>query len=165
MDEEVVPAIWLRRAGALALDTVLILAVGSIVLAVAGDRPYWHELHAQRLSGGERATRDSVAIVLAWLYSATALWRFDGRTLGKHLLGIRVTRRDGTPVSYPRAILREVVLKTGIFDVLALALHLGGVALLLSAIDYLAPLWPSNGENLAIHDLLAGTRVVLQRRP
>jgi uncharacterized RDD family membrane protein YckC len=155
-------ATWPRRAAAALIDSVVILLVGAVVLAIVGYRPYWHQLHARALSGGERAVRDGIPIVLSWLYMATAVWRLNGRTVGKQLLGIRVCRRDGNEVSYLQAIFRETVLKLAIFDLLTLAVGLGGVALLVSLIDDLAPLWPANRENLAIHDLIAGTRVVFQ---
>jgi uncharacterized membrane protein SpoIIM required for sporulation/uncharacterized RDD family membrane protein YckC len=134
------------RAAAAVIDSAII-AGGylflSIVLATAGGA-WWPELE-----------RWSVALILLlgglgfFLYYAIfeALW--DGRTPGKHLLGIRVVQDTGRPVTANAATVRN----------------------LLRIVDFLVPLGPLPGallvflhpSNTRLGDLAAGTIVVRDR--
>jgi uncharacterized RDD family membrane protein YckC len=73
--------------------------------------------------------------------------RGNGQTLGKELLGIRVTRLDGAPVRLGTALLRELLGK--------LVLGITGVWIL---VDNLWPL--ADARNQALHDKLASTVVL-----
>jgi uncharacterized RDD family membrane protein YckC len=77
----------------------------------------------------------------------------NGQTLGKQLLGLRVERFDGAPISMSTAVLREVVWRN-------LIIGFGGVLTLFVVVilDYLWPLWDGRGQSL--HDKGARTRVV-----
>lgn len=65
-------------------------------------------------------------------------WGGGGRTLGKGILGLRVTRADGTPLGFLQALLRGLVCA-------AAPWILGFVAL--------------SRKNRGIHDVVLGTRV------
>lgn len=71
----------------------------------------------------------------------------NGMTLGKQVMGIRVIRQDGRPVTVWTAILRYLAA-----TVLGLALFVGTV------IDLLFPLWDSHKQTL--HDKWVKTFVV-----
>ena len=77
----------------------------------------------------------------------------NGQTLGRQAAGVRVVRTDGKPIGYRRALVREGLVQTLLFVVpsyLFLWIPL--------ALDLLWPLWDPEGR--AVHDHLAGTRVV-----
>jgi uncharacterized RDD family membrane protein YckC len=73
----------------------------------------------------------------------------DGMTLGKQALRIRVVTLAGEPVGLGRAFGRELV--KAVF----------GITGILYVIDVLWPLGQS--QKRALHDLIAGTRVVVTR--
>jgi uncharacterized RDD family membrane protein YckC len=94
-----------------------------------------------------------------------------GTSPGKWVAGVRVIRRDGRPVGWPRALLRLAItfptLYAGLFagssTASEAALHaadLVGLLLVLSAL--LVALTPARR---AVHDYLAGTVVILVPRP
>jgi uncharacterized RDD family membrane protein YckC len=114
--------------------------------------------HAYAMSGN--AVLNGTSIVLAGLLYYPALMRHtDGRTLGKIALGIQVVRTDGRAMSTVRAAWREIALKSVLLGLLG-ALPL--VGLVVSQFYFWAdgfwPLWDQ--ENRALHDMLAGTRVI-----
>lgn len=76
-----------------------------------------------------------------------------GQTPGKSAVGIRVVPEDGTPMTFGRAVQREVVAKT---------LILVPLAALTLLVAFLANyLWPlRDAQNRAGHDFFAKTRVV-----
>ncbi len=63
--------------------------------------------------------------------------RTNGKTLGRMACGIRVVRANGQPMDYGTAVLREVVVKWLLINVVAGSFTLGLATLL----DYLWPLW------------------------
>ena len=65
-------------------------------------------------------------------------WGGGGRTIGKGVLGLRAARADGTPVGFPRALLR---------------------ALLCAAAPWILGFVALSRKNRGIHDVLLGTRV------
>jgi uncharacterized RDD family membrane protein YckC len=88
--------------------------------------------------------------LLAWGYFLLFEWLWDGQTLGKRLLGIRVIRRNGTSLAFVGSALRNIV---RIVDLLPFFYALGFAV---SA---------SNRQNLRLGDLAADTLVVhLDRR-
>jgi curved DNA-binding protein CbpA len=95
-----------------------------------------------------------VILVLALLYLVPASVR-TGRTLGKHLLGVRVVNADGT-----RLTTRAALIHYGapvLFSLLLLPL-LGQLVVLVVLIGVLT--WPRNPNRQGLHDRLAGTLVV-----
>jgi len=93
-------------------------------------------------------------LVLALLYLVPSSVR-TGRTLGKHLLGVRVVEVDGT-----RLRLRSALLHYGAPVLLALMLLplLGQLVVFIVLIGVLT--WPRNVNRQGLHDRLAGTLVI-----
>jgi uncharacterized RDD family membrane protein YckC len=69
------------------------------------------------------------------------------------VLGIRVVRAKGQPMTFGFAMLREVAVKALLFGVVS-SLTFG----LASLLDVLWPLWDE--ENRALHDFIVDTRVI-----
>jgi uncharacterized RDD family membrane protein YckC len=140
---------WWRRVGASLIDGLIILIPAGALLALV-------------VAALESALGIFAAVLLwipcvliaALIYAPWMMARTDGRTLGRMAVGIRVVRVDGVRMDGRRAILREVVIKWGLFYAVLGTLTLGLVPL----IDVLWPLWDE--QKRALHDLLAGTRVV-----
>ncbi|MGH8983890.1 MAG: RDD family protein [Acidimicrobiia bacterium] len=95
-----------------------------------------------------------VILVLALLYLVPSSVR-TGRTLGKHLLGVRVVNVDGS-----RLGVRSALLHYGAPVLLALLLLplLGQLVVFIVLIGVLT--WPRNPNRQGLHDRLAGTLVV-----
>lgn len=128
------------------LDVLLlgVLLVGLFLLFLAGGPPLL------RLSPGTFSVLAGVVIVLLLLVLPFAYFVlfetfWNGQTLGKRAVGIRVIRDDGAPIDFVAAAARNLVRA---LDALPPAL----------AIDVLVMLLSSKGQRLG--DLVAGTVVV-----
>jgi len=77
----------------------------------------------------------------------------NGMTLGKQIVGLRVVKEDGTPVTAGFATLREFVVRTLLFGIVGW-FFLGIPGLL----DVLWPLW--DDKNQALHDKMVSSYVV-----
>jgi uncharacterized RDD family membrane protein YckC len=134
----IVPADWWPRVGATLLDQLLLVVIfvlAAILLTIGGADPF----HT-------RTTR--VAVILLGLLYATLMLAFHrGQTVGKEVAHVRVVAEDGRPVGFGRAFGREAI--KAVF----------GYTGIIWIVDVLWPLWQS--ENRALHDLIAGTRVVV----
>jgi uncharacterized RDD family membrane protein YckC len=145
----VAPPSHLRRLVAFLVDGVVVLALGVLVLAVAlsgvaSDDP----TIVERVLVGLLAYA-----VAATLFAPVCMALLGGRTLGKALVGLRVVREDGSPCSFGRALVREVLVKGLVLG--AASAITGGLAFLADAI------WPLiDDRRRALHDLVSGTRVV-----
>jgi len=131
------------RCGAMLIDYTLVISV----LAFA-------TLLARLFGGGGRWTG---ATVLSFGYLAAAavavlnfivLASLAGRTTGKWVTGLRIERRDGRPLSVGRAVLRHLV-------GYPLSVAPFGLGFLLAAF---------NLDGRALHDMIAGTIVVRERK-
>ena len=71
---------------------------------------------------------------------------YNGQTPGKMALRIQVVRTDGTPMTYGRAFLREVVGKF-------LSALILGIGYIMAAFD---------ADKRALHDRICDTRVVMK---
>ena len=91
--------------------------------------------------------------VISLLYAPIFMARTNGKTLGRMVMGIRVVKASGEPITFGYAMLREVVVKTIGFGFVGAIT--GGIATLL---DYLWPLWDE--ENRCLHDFVVNSRVV-----
>jgi uncharacterized RDD family membrane protein YckC len=137
-------ASWGSRVGAALLDG-LFAAVGIAILvgiAVAAK------------AGVAGVLLGYVLVFL--LYYPLAMMRpgaTNGQSLGKQVVGIRVIRDTGEPMTFGWAVLREFVIRFLLFGVVGTITF--GIAGLL---DILWPLW--DNENRALHDMLAATHVV-----
>lgn len=97
-----------------------------------------------------------VAAAAGLLYGALLMMRegpHNGQTWGKQLMGIRVVRNNGLPMTFGPAAFREAVLK-----ILAVGLASSIVPLVPWFLDYFWPLW--DDQNRALHDFGAETHVV-----
>ncbi len=143
--------------GAAILDGGIVFVLSSLLLLALGDRPLWAFGH-HHLSTGQHVVRFAIGVAAALVYYSPLMWLTNGQTIGKKVLGIRVVRTDGAPMTLGRAIWREGVVKVGLFGALSLAPAVGGtIGVLVGLLDDLWPLW--DRENRALHDMLARTRV------
>lgn len=127
------PGFW-RRLGALFVDGIVAgIPAAIITYIIFGE-----------------ADHDRFADGLTMLYTLLLPVFWEGRTVGKKALGIRIETLDGMPPGIGRMLLRVVVgnLVYGITF---------GVALLISIIMVAA-----REDKRSVHDFIAGTRVVYE---
>jgi uncharacterized RDD family membrane protein YckC len=145
-------ASWGIRVGATLLDglillvPVVLLIVLIIVVAAGSD-------------AGAIVTGivGFLAYFVATLFYAPLLMARDGehngKTFGKQIVGIRVTRDTGQPFDVGTAAVRELVVKQLLFN------FVGGFFFSIpTLLDYLWPLW--DDENRALHDMVVKTHVM-----
>lgn len=89
------------------------------------------------------ATFDVIVLLSLGFIYFTVLYSFGGATLGKHLLGLRVVRADGKPISVGQAALRVLA-----YALSSLPLYVGFLNVLV------------DDQRRAWHDLLMRTSVV-----
>jgi uncharacterized RDD family membrane protein YckC len=100
---------WARLGGAL-IDGVVLAAVDLVI-----SLPFinWHRLtHPGRgeLISPEQYKLNLVALIIGLLYFWLLTYRWNGQTVGKRLLGMRVVRaEDGGPISNGQALVRALV--------------------------------------------------------
>jgi uncharacterized RDD family membrane protein YckC len=115
---------------------VFLLALAAISFAarvLTGNDIAWH--------------RGDIWVILAYaawafIYFASS-WAASGRTAGMTLVGVRVTRDDGTDASRRQAVVRTLALP---LSFLLLGLGFAGILL--------------GGRRRALHDVIAGTAVI-----
>ncbi|MCW3999139.1 MAG: RDD family protein [Candidatus Bathyarchaeota archaeon] len=90
-----------KRAAAYVIDFSLIAAICLAITII----PQLFSLSTAFL-GGEISTVLFITVGLLWLYS-TLLEGFNGQSLGKRLLGLKVVRTDGKKMSYDHAAVRN----------------------------------------------------------
>lgn len=150
-------ATWVSRVGAALIDW-LVLFAGTLLLMM---------LFTLVLSSGLSAGGVLGMLMLVWLlislvqmaYAPTFMARempYNGQTLGKQLLGLRVRRTDGRQMWFWFGVLRNVVVFGLLFGFLGSLLF--GIPLLL---DVLWPLWDS--KRRCLHDIIVST--VVTREP
>jgi len=148
------PAPLWRRAGATLVDLLLAAGVGltylAIAAAVVGLKPPPSQLTGLdalmvRAHALERVLLPGLilVLVLAAAYGAVFGWLWEGRTLGRRLLGIRLVDQTGQAPTPVRAILRAAL------SLFSFAAFLGGFWL---------ALFDRKGQTL--HDKLTSTFVV-----
>jgi len=157
------PAGLARRFLALCGDWILVNLVALLVAYVAGageqlaefsrlvEQNGWHAL-AGSLSGSMEAfltalgaVQFAVALGLYTIFTA-----YGGSTPGMLLLGIQVTRTDGSQVTFPLAVARSAVLWLLIF------LTMGAYLLVAALYTFIDP------RGRSLHDVLTGTNVYLR---
>lgn len=151
---------WWARLSAYAVDVVILIAITLLLREAVLVQLVGLEFHAASTGFAVGVATVTVASLLYYLPIG---WAANGRTFGKMLLGTRVERPSNDHVGVGTVMWRDVVLKTAVIAALGL-LHgtprIVGLALVFA--DALWPLW--DRENRALHDLLAGTRVVCRAR-
>jgi uncharacterized RDD family membrane protein YckC len=148
---------WWSRVGAQVIDGIII-GIGGLVLLIAITAPF-----SLFFFGGEDVGFVSIIVgllfatlcvtIVAFLYAPAMMARTNGQTLGRMVVGIRVVRAKGQPMTFGFAMLREVAVKALLFGI-ASSLTFG----LASLLDVLWPLWDE--ENRALHDFIVDTRVI-----
>lgn len=86
--------------------------------------------------------------LLSFLYGIVSEWLWQGQTVGKRLLGIRVMDRDGLPMQFAQIVVRNLIRP---IDMLPAFYLVGGIA----------SLWTRHGQRLG--DLAANTVVTRTR--
>jgi uncharacterized RDD family membrane protein YckC len=139
---------WWRRVGATLLDAFVVIPIGALLAVALGTDldQLWSES-----SGSDHWLATAGSALAVWLYFPTIMRATDGRALGKMATRIRVVRTDGKAMSFTRAAWREAIVKS-------VPSVLPGLLFMVAPLDDLWPLW--DPQNRAIHDMLAGTRVV-----
>jgi len=129
-----------RRVAASLIDSVILGVVGAILGIVLG---------LAMVSGGTddtevvELTGNVVGLFLGWLYYALMESSSKQATIGKMVMGIKVTDLEGNQISFARASGR----------------HFGTIiSSLILAIGYLMMLWTEKKQTL--HDMMAGCLVV-----
>jgi uncharacterized RDD family membrane protein YckC len=132
---------WSRLV-AYAIDAALVSALYSV--ATAGIVWIAQLVVAEDVDPSDLGSVASTVLLFAWgfLYFAVP-WAISGRTPGMLILGLRVVRRDGSPLDGGHAFLRALVLPLSFIP-----LGLGLIGILVGR------------EHRALHDVLAGTTVV-----
>jgi uncharacterized RDD family membrane protein YckC len=143
-DPKKVRAPFFLRCGAILADYMLLVFVPVIGLLLGR---YFGNDGARLLGGGLNDASWLVAALLGFT-NLIVLPFFFGQSIGKMIVGIRILRLDGKPVSLGRILLRQTL---GYF-LTALTLGLGFLIAALS----------SKGRTL--HDLMAGTVVIYADR-
>jgi uncharacterized RDD family membrane protein YckC len=131
------PAGFFRRFWALFFDWILLSILGDVILVS----------YQLGLGKQERAMEMNLVMTIttaAAILYFTLLTGDGGQTLGKKILGIRVVRTDGSPVTYGRAFARSLGY--------LLSLFFG------TFLGFLWALWDRRRQ--AWHDKIAGTVVV-----
>jgi uncharacterized RDD family membrane protein YckC len=149
--------LWRRRVLVELVDFIIVIVIASVLLLIIGEHALWYT-RGGRLPKGVLTARYVAVDLSALLYYPLLTRNTNGQTIGKQLLKLRVIRIDGRHMSLSLATYREFGLKfvvPGLVGLLPLRLGIGEVAFL---IDGLWPLW--DRENRALHDMIAGTRVV-----
>lgn len=160
---------WGPRLGAYLLDNLLF---GFIVLLLTLPASLALGMTLEEgmvfLSGSMEVPSSVRTPELAWvlfgaqalappLVAAAFLTRWQGQTPGKRVVGLRVVTEEGTPLTFARALQRELIAKTLLVGVLTVITI--GIAFLA---NYLWPL--RDPQNRAGHDIFAKTRVVTAPR-
>jgi uncharacterized RDD family membrane protein YckC len=98
-----------------------------------------------------------VNAVVYFLYEGLLLTSWNGQTVGKKLMSVRVVSMDGQPLTTNKAFTR-----TGVKALLSILGSIKppftSVLSIISLLDYLWPFWDANKQTL--HDKAAGTYVV-----
>ncbi len=145
---------WWPRAAAAVIDGVLIGILALVLLVPLGAGLAGVDSDAGILTWIAAAFVTLVVFaVVSLLYAPLMLWKTDGKTVGRMVVGIRVVRATGEPMTLGVAVVREVVLKWLVFGAASSAT--GGIATL---VDYGWPLWDE--EHRALHDFPVNTRTV-----
>ncbi len=126
-----------KRASAFLIDFALMLGITSAIVLIP------EFLSMTMITGGQMSTILFITIGLLWLYS-TLLEGFNGQSLGKRLMGLKVVRTDGKKMSYDHAAVRNF-----------------GKILPLLPFDLLIGMWRiKNNTFMRYFDKFAGTTVI-----
>lgn len=173
-------ASWGARLGAMLIDNILFGFVALFAAVAAGvalgltvDESFAYFGNMEPLPENIRDEAPFAAVLAGQVMLQLGLivwflYKGNGQTPGKRATRVRVVRADGHAFTLGLAFKREVLVKTlpivllgGIAVAFAPGLSL--LVLMLFAANYLWPLW--DPQRRALHDMVAGTRVVKVDRP
>lgn len=143
---------WGTRLAATLLDwLILLVPVGVLAAIVIG-------VAAGSDSGAIVTTIIGVLVYLAVLlaYAPVLMAREgprNGQTWGKQILGIRVVRDGGEPMTFWYAALREIIVKG-----IAVSVASSIIPFIPWFLNYFWPLW--DDQNRALHDMVVSTHVI-----
>ncbi len=95
-----------KRTFAFLIDFALIFGITMTIILFFTVIPQMLSPSAPVLLGGEFSTTIFITVGLLWLYS-TLLEGFNGQSLGKRIIGLKVVRTDGKKMSYDHAAVRN----------------------------------------------------------
>ncbi|MBX6342036.1 MAG: RDD family protein [Thermomicrobiaceae bacterium] len=127
-----------RRFFAVVVDSIIVSIPANIVAGMFGAAVIVGESGVQY-----RPLESSLQAIFLIVYETYLIANWNGQTLGKKLLGVRVVSADGQPISIERALARSAMKLVS------------GFALLLG---YLWMLWDARSQTW--HDKVARTYVV-----
>jgi uncharacterized RDD family membrane protein YckC len=148
-----------RRFPAFVIDLAIRMAVwvGLLILMAfsglfgVGSEPLWVTLWLL------------VWFVLEWFYGGLLETFWNGQTVGKRLLGMRVLRIDGQPINGLQAVMRNILRLVDMIPLGAWVGQEGPWVLPTCLIGLLTPvLWGQRYQRLG--DLVCGTMVVVEQR-
>jgi uncharacterized RDD family membrane protein YckC len=125
------------------LDLLILTVAVAVLIAAAGA---FAALTGQGELAALLAVLLSFVLVVGYFWTLEALW--SGKTVGKHVMGLRVVGDQGEPVTFTGASIRNLV---RIVDFLPVFYGIGLVVLF------------ANGRGKRLGDLAAGTIVVRDR--
>ncbi|MDG2384385.1 MAG: RDD family protein [Pirellulaceae bacterium] len=103
--------------------------------------------------------------VMEWFYGGLLETFWNGQTVGKRLLGLRVLRVDGQPINGLQAVMRNILRLVDLMPVIPMGAWAGvegGIALPTCLIGLLTPVFNPRFQRLG--DLVCGTMVVVEER-
>ena len=150
---------WWQRVGAAALDALILLVPLGIIGAGLSEVIDPGSLE-EALEEGESVSFN-IALVIAevvtyLVYKGMLMSRRgerNGQSWGMQVVGIRVVREDGNPVTWGTVALRETIVKALLFRIAAVL-----TLFVATLLNYLWPLW--DDQSRALHDMIARTRVI-----
>jgi len=131
---------WWSRVAAQILDWIIVSIIPIVLFFIVFSN---NDVGPYLLSG--------LILLVGAVYYALTLGRSgenNGQTIGMQVVGIRIVRETGEPMTAGTAILRETLIK-GI---------LMAICFIVTILNYLAPLW--DDRNQAWHDKIVNTLVV-----
>ncbi len=131
---------WWSRVAAQILDWIIVSIIPIVLYFIVFSN---NDVGPYLLSG--------LILLVGAVYYALTIGRSgenNGQTIGMQVVGIRIVRETGEPMTAGTAILRETLIK-GI---------LMAICFIVTILNYLAPLW--DDRNQAWHDKIVNTLVV-----
>ncbi len=126
------------RCSAWLVDTFLVLTVLAVIFSILS--PIF------TMAGGfGSALAVLIFFLLWWWYAAIAEWMFRGRTLGKAFFKIRVVDQRGFPLTFPQAVVRNML---RMIDMLPITYLVGAISCIVDPLER------------RLGDLAAGTVVI-----
>lgn len=103
--------------------------------------------------------------VMEWFYGGLLETYWNGQTVGKRILGIRVLRVDGQPINGLQAVMRNILRLVDMMPLIPMGMWAGvegGFAIPTCLIGLITPVCNSRFQRLG--DLVCGTMVVVEER-